>query len=212
MGYPAALEDSKLRIAAVVTMLLLFAGCQSSAKKSEGPIAEPGPVDTGSVMFNIQPLQTSGDSQQWEATYTAGGRTAKFKLELGPGKAQPAKTSEDFPIKFGKGKFIAESGSDATALLLALKKSLEAKTMPTGVSKVASLPFTYANLGEKMSRDPNGGFSGNPPGDWIAMKIFLGESDEEVFLNLNSVLGKAEFAEKDPDYGDGVLAELAKVL
>jgi len=44
------------------------------------------------------------------------------------------------------------------------------------------------------------------------MKIFLGEGDTggEVFLNLNWVLGKAEFSIKDSDYGDFVIAELGE--
>ena len=46
------------------------------------------------------------------------------------------------------------------------------------------------------------------------MKIFLGEgeSEGEVFLNFNSAVGKAEFSIKASDYGDFVMAELAKVL
>ena len=44
------------------------------------------------------------------------------------------------------------------------------------------------------------------------MKIFFGDDEAEVFLNANPVSGKAEFSIKDPDYGDQVLAELAKVL
>jgi hypothetical protein len=46
------------------------------------------------------------------------------------------------------------------------------------------------------------------------MKAFLseGESEGEAFLNFNSAVGKAEFSIKDSDYGDFVMAELAKVL
>jgi len=40
----------------------------------------------------------------------------------------------------------------------------------------------------------------------------LGDGSSEVFLNLNPALGKGEFSIKDPEYGDGVLQELAKVL
>jgi hypothetical protein len=40
----------------------------------------------------------------------------------------------------------------------------------------------------------------------------LASGEAEVFLNTNTVLGKAEFSIKDPDEGDQVLAELAKVL
>jgi hypothetical protein len=46
------------------------------------------------------------------------------------------------------------------------------------------------------------------------MKIFIGdgEDESEVFLNFNSVSRKAQFSEKDVDYGDTVVAKLATVL
>jgi len=64
-----------------------------------------------------------------------------------------------------------------------------------------------------MSHD-SGGFSEKPRGSWTAMKIFLeaGDQEGEVFLNLNPELGKGEFSIKDEDYGDFVVAQLAKVL
>jgi hypothetical protein len=67
-----------------------------------------------------------------------------------------------------------------------------------------------------MSRDKNGGFSLRPRGSWITMKIFLtvpGKDEEaEVFLNLSTSSQKGEFSIKDPDYGDDVLGQLARVL
>jgi len=46
------------------------------------------------------------------------------------------------------------------------------------------------------------------------MKILIGngEDEGEVFLNFNPVSRKAQFSEKDIDYGDTVLAKLATVL
>jgi hypothetical protein len=46
------------------------------------------------------------------------------------------------------------------------------------------------------------------------MKIFIGdgEDESEVFLNFNPVSRKAQFSEKDVDYGDTVLAKMATVL
>jgi hypothetical protein len=43
------------------------------------------------------------------------------------------------------------------------------------------------------------------------MKIFIGDGDDEseVFLNFNPVSKKAQFSEKDVDYGDAVVAKLA---
>jgi hypothetical protein len=58
----------------------------------------------------------------------------------------------------------------------------------------------------------DGRFSGNPAGEWVNMKIFLANDEGEVFLNLNPTSNKGEFSIKDVDYGDVVIAELAKVL
>jgi len=115
-------------------------------------------------------------------------------------------------MSFGKGRILAQPGSDATPFLEALKKALEAKKIPKNTPRVASIPFTYAVLGENMSRDANG--FGDKPGHWMPMKIFFNEdeNESEVFLNLNPLINKGEFAIKDEDYGDLVLSELAKVL
>ena len=91
-------------------------------------------------------------------------------------------------------------------------ESLQAKTIPANPVRVAELPFSAVLLGDHVSHSPKGGFAVKPPGNWTSIKLFLGNGSSEVFLNLNPVLGTGEFSIKDPDYGDGVLAELAKVL
>ena len=65
-----------------------------------------------------------------------------------------------------------------------------------------------------MSQATGGGFGAKPPGNWTAIKIFLGAGDQEgeVFLNLNPKIGKGQFSMKDAEYGELVLTELAKVL
>ena len=117
-------------------------------------------------------------------------------------------------MTFGKGTFVAVEGSDASTLLVDLKQALEAKTIPATTSRVKSLPFTFVNLGDGQSQSPGGGFRSNPPGNWTAMKIFMGEGkqESEVFLNLNTVMKKGQFSIKDADYGDLALSEFAKVL
>lgn len=109
---------------------------------------------------------------------------------------------------------VAIAGSDATVLLADLKVALEATTQPAKVGRVDSLPFEFVTLGKNKSQATGGGFADKPPGNWIPMKIFLGEGKNEgqVFLNLNPILKMGQFSSKDPDYGDLVLAQLAKVL
>ena len=114
----------------------------------------------------------------------------------------------------GSGAILAVAGSDASTMLVALAKALEAKHAPAHVQRAPRLPFTYVILGENNSQAGGGGFSAKPPGNWIAMKIFIGDGDNEseVFLNFNPVSRKAQFSEKDIDYGDTVVAKLATVL
>jgi hypothetical protein len=186
----------------------LCAGCE---KQEPQPIAEPQvpAVGDGWLMFSLRPADgaSSDDVKRYSAAYVADGKTARFEIEL-----TMARPSGQIPIAFTKGKFIAVPNSDASSLLLALRKTLEAKTFPPNAVRVAELPFRAVILGDHVSHSPNGGFAVKPPGNWTTIKLFLGDGSSEVYLNLNPVLGKGEFAIKDQDYGDGVLQELAKVL
>jgi len=177
---------------------------------TEAHIDDQEPPD---VMFDIKQIQASAapsGSQLYDCSYQAGGKIARFRLQL----RQSGPTSSQIPAAIAEGKFLAVAGSDNSVLLAELKNALEAKHLPTNVSRAAELPFDVAVLAEKQSRGPDGGYSSNPPGDWMATKIFLPKADDqgEVFLNINPILGKAEFSMKDPDYGDYVLQQLATVL
>jgi hypothetical protein len=189
------------------TLLLLLTGCSRGERRSS--VADTYIPDASSVAFDIEPIKGSSGSQQWTATYTSQGKTAHFRIELGV-----SHPSKDSSIKSGEGRFVAEAGSDASALLADLQKALEAKNLPKSSGRIANLPFEYANLGDNLSQASGGGFGTKPPGNWTAMKIFIGEGEHEgeMFLNINSTIKKGQFSIKDPDYGDLVLAELAKVL
>jgi hypothetical protein len=194
-----------------VALLAGLAACSRDSGKSSAVKVEPSAPYQGAVAFELTPVGSAFGSRQWMATYAASGRTAKFRIELGPGHSGD---NEDraLGVSFGKGRFLSEPDSDASIFLVDLKKALEAKTVPQKVVRVASLPFEFVILGEKQSRTPDGGFNTEPPGDWMAMKIFLAGGEGEVFLNLNPVANRAEFSIKDSDYGDVVLAELARIL
>lgn len=195
---------------------LSFAGaCNRFPIEPLAPTAEHYVSDPNSVGFEIESIQSEGHSSQWLATYSAGGRTAKFKIEIGHGQEPNDKESKDLGIKTGEGKFSSVPGSDASVLLVDLQRALEAKKLPGRVKRVAELPFAFVSFGEHESQASHGGgFNDSPPGNWISMKIFIGQGDTEgdVFLNLNPVIKKGQFSMKDPDYGDNVLMQLAKVL
>ena len=160
----------------MVALLICAVACSEKSPGPSGGVMEAGSPDEGAVEFNIAPVSNAA-SQQWFATYTADGKTAKFRVELGA-----AKSSNGF--SFGKGRFVAENGSDASALLQALKKALEAKALPTRVQRAGELPFEFAGLGDHLSRTPDGGLNAKPAGDWSAIKIFLLRdqlADEMIF-------------------------------
>jgi len=57
-----------------------------------------------------------------------------------------------------------------------------------------------------------GSFTSEPPGDWIATKVFVADGEGEFVLNLNSKKGSGEISMKDTDYGNVVLRELSRVF
>lgn len=200
--------DEKLMRARKVIAVASFALalCLCSCKSKENiPIEEHYGDGEGAVSFDITNITgSSGDvSTTWDATYKSAGHVAKFKIVLEkPDRFIPA------PIRwsFGKGKFVAVPESDGTALIAELKKQLEAKRIPARFSRVQELPFEYVVLGQNQPRAAGSRVK------WTTMKVFLGDDEGEVFLNLNLTQCKGEFSIKDPDYGDFVVAQLARVL
>jgi len=194
-----------------VVLLVSLAACSQDSGRPSDTKVEPSASYKGAVAFELTPVGNASGLRQWLATYAAAGKTAKFRIELGPSHAGDDQ-DKALHVSFGKGRFLSEPGSDASVFLVNLKTALEAKTVPNKVTRVASLPFEFVILGENQSRTSDGGFNAKPPGDWMPMKIFLAGGEGEVFLNLNPATNRAEFSIKDPDYSDIVLAELAKIL
>jgi hypothetical protein len=193
--------------------IVLF-GCNLPSTHTQEPVAERYIPVPGSVGFDIEQLPSDGPAQHWLAIYLSKGKAAKFKIELGPSKPLNDKQSKDFDIQQGEGRFLAEPGSDASVLLADLKNALEAKKFPAKVQRARDLPFVFVSLGQNQSQDAGGGFNDQPPGHWTPIKLFIGEGEQEgeVFLNLNPILKKGQFSIKDGEYGDIVLAHLARVL
>jgi hypothetical protein len=193
-------------------VLAALAGC--NRHQSAAAQVEPYIADEASVGFDLEALPVAEGPQQWIATYTSQGKTARFRIELGPARGSAPTNIQGLTFKSGSGKFLPEAGSDASVLLADLQKALQAKILPKSSPAKSSVSFEFVNLGENLSQGPGGGFNENPIGNWTTMKLFFGEGDQEseVFLNLNPKSKKGQFSIKDSDYGDLVLAALAKVL
>jgi hypothetical protein len=196
--------------------VLIFSACnsnpQAAQQQSQQQPEEVYVANEQSVGFDIQPVPIESPGTAWLATYTAKGKTAKFRIEFRKKTAINEKDLPDFDIEEGDGKIISEPGSDAQFMLVELQRVLEAKKFPAKIQRAESLPFTFISLGRNESRYPDGSFGAKPPGNWTPAKLFIGGDEGEVFLNINPVLRKGEFSIKDPDYGDFVLAQLARVL
>jgi hypothetical protein len=203
-----------LLLSFLAASLVALGACQFPSTTPQEEAQEHYLSDPRSVGFDIELQRTDEGSQQWLATYTAKGKTAKFRIELGHAKSIKDNEQVDFDIQSGKGRFIAVPGSDASVLLADLKNALEAKTFPKHSKRVATLPFTFVTFGNNESQSSGAGFSPKPAGHWTPMKIFIGEGEQEgqVFVNLNPVSKKGQFSMKDQDYGDIVLSQLAGVL
>jgi hypothetical protein len=193
----------KLLAAAIVAAALWLSSCKS---KHDEPLEEHYGDPEGSVGFDVtSPAHSSvfEAPTRWEAFYRSPGHVARFTIVFD----SPQETvSKPIPLSFGKGRFVAVPGSDGSALIAELKKQLEAKSIPAGVTRVQAVPFEYVILGRDQHRDANSKVN------WITMKLFLGDGEGEVYLNLNPGQGKGEFSIKDSDYGDFVVKQLARVL
>jgi hypothetical protein len=200
----------------VVLFCLFTTGCghESKPEQKSDPqskvASEPLVPEVGEGWLSFDLIgpesEEHSDATMFHATYRAEGKVARFDFELNT--KQPSADGLQF------GRFIAVPGSDSSVLIRNLKRTLEAKKLPTSTQRATELPFAFIILGNDLSHAIDGGMSPDPRGHWTAMKLFIGheKDDSEVFLNLNTTLHKGEFSIKDAEYGDTLLRYLAKVL
>ncbi|HKS74716.1 MAG TPA: hypothetical protein VJQ82_16045, partial [Terriglobales bacterium] len=160
----------------------------------------PGAVGVDLIPRNSDPVTT-----RWLVTYSDGTSTTKFQIEL----SHPASNNL---LPMGKGQLVSVPGSDPAPLLDALKEALEARRTPKHTQKVETLSFEYSLTGSDQSRALDGTFSTNPRGNWTTTKLTLAGGRAQVYFNFNPLIHKGEFAIKDMEYGDRLVAEFAKVL
>lgn len=198
-----------MKIATRVWVGLLILGSWGCNKAPE-PEAAPEEQYTSAanaVGLDIISMGNDNGDVRWLVTYADGTTATKFQIEL----KTPSAASSGV-LASGKGEFTSLPDSDPTALLAPLQKALRAKHAPDHAQKEETLPFEFALLGQEESRTADGSFHTLPKGNWTATKLFLANDQAEVYFNYNPVIHKAEFVMKDPQYGDKVLGELAKVF
>src|SRR4051794_1592218 len=129
-------------VCVLATLLLVLNACSPRRAPVQESPEEAYVASPGAVCFDIEIFDRGNSSFALAGTYASQGRTAKFQVEFGPSK--PMETgSKTFSMRKGEGRFVSEPGSDASVLLLDLKKALEAKKLPSKVQRLGSLPFTF---------------------------------------------------------------------
>jgi hypothetical protein len=192
-----------MRRAAPLLLAATLAGCTVKD--------EPPPVEPGALVFQLEPVAAKDPGRVgWLATYESGGKVARFRIEL-----QPEPKGTTLPT-FVRCRLMREPGSDGSVLLRDLARALEGRVPAPGPG-VETLELEAALLGRDLSRGGKGNlvagsFGSEPPGSWLSTKLFLGDGEGEVFLNLDPIGGYGEFSMKDPDYGNAVVRELARLL
>lgn len=192
-----------------IPMLSLLVGCRGDVGQRPEPAEYPG-------SFRIEKLSETADPEgtttTWLATAPRGTRVAKFRIQL-----LVKAPKGDAPIVFTTGALIREPNQDGSSFLGELADVLKASAVPRELDRTERLDFATAILGTSLSRQAGpdmfaGGFTSSPAGGWIATKVFVADGEGEFFLNLNPAAGVGEISIKDEDYGDVVIAELARVL
>jgi hypothetical protein len=185
-------------------LLASLLACQkvSAPKAPADEIYNPAP---GAVGVDLIPRNTDPATMRWLVTYSDGTTTTKFQVEFNHQNSGSL-------LPTGKGQMVPVAGSDPTPLLDALKEALEARRTPKHTQKVEALPFEYTLTGSDQSRALDGTFSSNPRGNWTTTKLTLSGGRAQVYFNFNPLIHKGEFAIKDLEYGDRLVAEFAKVL
>jgi hypothetical protein len=185
---------------------LLFVACQ--------PVQGPGVArGNGSVSLTITAAAPMSGSDANATTWLARCGAEKFLINL---IIPPADVNE--PISFTTGKLCRYQEADAGECLVSIARALEAKKVEPPPERVDCLPFQAGILGQNLSRGVGktsvleGSFTSDSPGTWLATKAFVADGEGEFYLNLSPKTGEAEISIKDPEYGDVVIGELAKVL
>jgi len=207
----------------IATSIIIFSVTFACRSKSISPgSASPGSSSTqasdeNSVSFKLQELGRQkvkeGEEVTWRAIHESSAGAARFQIIL-----ILHSVSGDSPFVISTGAFIRETDSDYSEFLRQVEKALEAKSIKSRKSKIDRFDFTIALLGQNLSRGASGksilasSFTAEPPGDWIATKVFVAGGDGEFYLNLNSREGRGEISIKDPEYGNVVLRELSRVF
>ena len=201
-------------------LALFLADCQQPisdpALSQQASSATVAPADEASdaIAFAVKPMTGSdADTLKLSATWDLNNEHTRFDIVL----LTPPTNPKD-PFTFSKGWLIAHTPSDAKAFVSRIAAIHGVPDTFTVLPSVDSVPMTAAILGKDLSRGITkddmvaGGFKSSPAGPWLSTKLFFGDGEIELYMNINTRDGIAEFAVKDPGNGTGLLPILTSVL
>jgi hypothetical protein len=194
---------------------LLLLSCGGPAAKEATPVGTPSarPVmglPTGGFRVTaLDPPAGGGARYLAEAA-----DTCTFEFTIGNAKSAG---KGQFDFAFAPAVLERRAQTDCRDFLRRLAPELGYDGALPTPRPVKRLEINLTILGTHQSRSSDhpqiaGSFSSDPPGEWIATKLFLADGEGEVFLNFNPKEGVGEFAYKDSDYAVTVVTELAKIL
>jgi hypothetical protein len=171
-------------------------------------------TDSDRVFLRAKELPPEGDVRVWRLGMSRGDSTAVFDFAM---RMPPSSETRDSPVPMVRGKLRRVRGAHGQQLVDAIAHAFAADSVPRAVEKVDSLAITVGVLGTQLAHQSGasiyaGEFTADPPGDWIAAKLFLGDGETEVFLAINPRTGEAQLFAKDPEYANAIVREFARIL
>jgi hypothetical protein len=215
--YLAAMNGLSLpRIACFVMLLSIWVGCgRKDSDTAEKTRIQPGAQPTESADWGFLPLrivkaymhQQPLEQAPWHAD---GGHWTFFDCQLANDPATKvvigvtirSEPKGEIPIAWGEAVLAVSDAATGARFVEAFAKAFHQRVPPSqGQRPPGRVKVHTALLGSKLTRDPQGGFSGRN-GTWTATKWFLSDEkgEAEVFFNFSTSQNKAEFSEKDEEY------------
>jgi hypothetical protein len=209
-------------------LLTCLAGCNACGKKTsdlptvsdEGGIAQArfggDPDDQPRLSFVIDTVHEKQQPKSSPPWHEPGGEWTFFDAHLTDGTKMGFGFLEQKggggSFSFGKGMLTVPDAKDGAKLAQQLSSAFHGKLPPANARGPLRIePISLAILGKNSARGDNG-FGGQ--GTWTATKLFLQRPgiEAEVFFNFDLVGKKGEFAEKENDYANDLVAFVAREL
>jgi len=215
----------------VLAAVLVLNGCSrreetagSADKRGDGTHIQPGAIAEESERWGYLALKIAGiherqkpiDQSPWHAD---GGDWTFLECELSKEPAAKilvgtrTRSSEkgDIPLSWGEARLAVSNATAGARFIEAFAKAFHLQPpLSHGNKPVGFVKINTAVLGNRLVRDPAGGFKDGRRGTWTATKWFLqdGTSEAEVFFNYSVFEKRAEFSEKDEEYREDLIQQL----